>query len=283
MLRLINLTKKYPDFTLNCSLEVHPGTITGFIGANGAGKSTTFKTLLGLVSKDGGEIELFGNKRDAVTAEDKRRIGTVLAEEGFSGELTIRDAARVLAAFYPAFDADLFRKKAKELSLPEGKKFKDYSTGMRAKVRVLSAICHKAELLILDEPTAGLDVMARDQILNLLREYIEEDENRAILISSHISGDLEQLCDDFYMIDGGQIICHEETDRLLSDYAVVKVSETDYGSLDKSYILRKKRESFGWCLLTNQKQFYAENYPGMIIERITLDEFIMLMLKGEKL
>lgn len=281
MLKLTNLTKKYPDFTLDCTMEVQPGMITGFIGANGAGKSTTFKAALGLISHDGGEIELFGEKKNAPTVADKQRIGAVLAESCFSGEMTVKDAGRVLAAFCPAFDAGLFRKKAAELSLPAGKKIREFSTGMKAKLRVLGAICHKAELLVLDEPTAGLDVLARDQILDLLREYIAEDENRAILISSHISGDLEQLCDDFYMIDGGKILCHEETDRLLSDYAVLKVSDRDYESLDREYILRRKKESFGWSLLTDQKQFYAENCPGMVVERITMDEFIMMMLKGE--
>ena len=160
MLKLTNLTKKYQDFTLNCSLEVQPGTITGFIGANGAGKSTTFKAILGLISYDGGEIELFGNKREAPTVEDKQRIGAVLAESCFSGELNVNDVARILAAFYPAFDRKLFTDKARELSLPMDKRIKEFSTGMKAKLRVLSAICHKAELLILDEPTAGLDVLA---------------------------------------------------------------------------------------------------------------------------
>ena len=283
MLKLTNLTKKYQDFTLNCSLEVQPGTITGFIGANGAGKSTTFKAILGLISYDGGEIELLGNKREAPKVEDKQRIGAVLAESCFSGELNVNDVARILAAFYPAFDRKLFTDKARELSLPMDKRIKEFSTGMKAKLRVLSAICHKAELLILDEPTAGLDVLARDQILDLLREDVEEDENRSILISSHISGDLEQLCDDFYMIDNGQIICHEETDRLLSDYAVLKVSDKDYETLDKSYVLRRRKEGFGWSLLTDQKRYYAENGPGMVVERITMDEYIMMMLKGETL
>ena len=283
MLKLTNLTKKYQDFTLNCSLEVRPGNITGFIGANGAGKSTTFKAIMGLISNDGGEMELFGNNRQAPTVEDKKRIGAVLAESCFSGELTVKDISRVLTAFYPSFDKKLFLEKARELSLPENKKIKEFSTGMKAKIRVLSSICHQAELLILDEPTAGLDVVARDQILDLLREYVAEDENRSILISSHISGDLEQLCDDFYMIDNGQIICHEETDRLLSDYAVLKVSDKDLETLDKSYILRRRKEGFGWSLLTDQKRYYAENCPGMVVERITMDEYIMMMLKGETL
>ena len=282
MLKLTNLQKNYGDFHLDCTMEVRPGAITGFIGANGAGKSTTVKAVLGLIRPDGGRIELFGRQLDAPSPADKRRMGVALAESGFSGELTVRDVEKVLAAFYPGFDPAFYRAKAEALGLPMNKKIKEFSTGMKAKLKVLAAISHGAELLLLDEPTAGLDVLARDQLLELLREYVEADERRAILISSHISGDLEQLCDDFYMIDNGQIICHEETDRLLSDYAVLKVSDQDYETLDKSYILRRKKEGFGWSLLTDQKRYYSENCPGMVVERITMDEYIMMMLKGEQ-
>ena len=283
MLKLTGLTKHYHDFTLNCTMEVRPGMITGLIGANGAGKTTTFKAVLGLISNDGGQIEIFGNARRSMTVEDRQKTGIVLAESGFSGELTVKDVSKVLAAFYPAFDAHLFLEKVRAFSLPENQKIKDFSTGMKATLKVLSAVCHQAELLILDEPTAGLDVLARDRILNMLRAYMENDENRAILISSHISGDLEQLCDDFYLIDHGRILCHEDTDRLLDDYAVLKVSGKDYDSLDKSYLLRRQKESYGWRLLTDQKRYYAENHPGIVIERITMDEYILLMLKGESL
>ena len=283
MLKLTNLQKNYNGFHLNCTMEVLPGRITGFIGPNGAGKSTTVKAALGLIRPDGGQIELFGQPADAASPADRRRMGVALAESGFSGELTVRNVGKILQAFYPGFDPEFYRTKAEALSLPADKKIKEFSTGMKAKLKVLAAISHGAELLILDEPTAGLDVLARDQILELLREYVELDERRSILISSHISGDLEQLCDDFYMIDGGQILFHEETDRLLSDYAVLKVGPKEYEGLDLQYILRRRPESFGWSLLTDQKRFYAENYPGMVIERITLDEFIMMMLKGEAL
>ncbi len=283
MLKLTNLKKNYEDFSLDCSLQVLPGMITGLIGANGAGKSTAFRTILGLAKRDGGEIELFGSPRTSLTASDRSRMGVALAESGFSGELTVNDVGRVLAALYPGFDGGFYGRKADALGLPREKKLKEFSTGMRAKMKVLCAVSHRAELLLLDEPTAGLDVVARDLILDLLREYIEEDENRAILISSHISGDLEQLCDDFYMIDGGRVVCHEDTDRLQSDYAVLKVSPQDYAALDMSYITRRRKESFGWSLLTDQKRYYAENCPHLVIERITLDEFILMMLKGEKL
>lgn len=142
-------------------------------------------------------------------------------------------------------------------------------------------MAHDAELLILDEPTAGLDVVAREELLGLLREYMET-EGRSILISSHISGDLEGFCDDIYMIDKGKIILHEDTDVLLSDYAVLKMTDEQYHVLDKGYILRHKKEDFGYSCLTDQKQFYQENYPELAVERGSIDELIMMMIRGEK-
>ena len=133
---------------------------------------------------------------------------------------------------------------------------------------------------ILDEPTAGLDVVARDELLDLLREFMEKDENRAILISSHISGDLESLCDDVYMIHEGKIILHEDTDVLLSDYAVLKMDERQYDMLDKQYILRSRKESFGYSCLTNQRQYYQDNYPKLAVIKGTIDEVITMMIRG---
>lgn len=283
MLELRNLQKNYPDFHLDCSLQVAPGQITALIGPNGAGKSTAFKAVLGLIRPDGGTLRLFGREIAAPTAKDRARMGVVMAESGPSGELTVADFGKMLAAFYPDFRADWYREKAAALELPWDKPIKTFSTGMKAKTKVLGAVSHGAELLILDEPMAGLDVLARDQILELLREYVETRDGASILISSHISSDLEQLCDDFYMIAGGRVLCHEDTDRLLSDYAILKVDPTQYAAIDPQYVLRRRSEAFGWSLLTDQKRYYAENAPGVVIERITMDEFIMMMLKGETL
>lgn len=132
----------------------------------------------------------------------------------------------------------------------------------------------------IDEPTAGLDVIARDELLEMLRDFIEKDEERSILISSHISSDLETLCDDLYMIHQGKVIMHEDTDVLLSDYALLKVDEEEYSKLDRQYILRTKKESYGYSCLTNQKQYYAENYPQMAIEKGNIDEVITMMIRG---
>lgn len=283
MIKITNLKKHYQNFSLACSLEVRAGCISGLIGQNGAGKSTTFKAILGLISIDGGDVTVLGKDSSHLSAKDKEKIGVVLSDSGFSGYLRIKDLVLILQKLYSKFDKDFFLKQVARFQLPLDKKIKDFSTGMKAKLKVLIAVSHDAKLLILDEPTSGLDVIARDELLEMLREYMEKEEDRAILISSHISSDLETLCDDLYMIDDGKIILHEDTDVLLSDYGVLKLREEQYKEMDKQYILRIKKESFGYRCLTDQKQFYVENYPQVVVERGTIDEVIMMMSRGKSI
>ena len=281
MLRLENVKKHYGEFSLECSLEVQAGCVNGLIGKNGAGKSTTFKAILGLIYPDGGKIEVFGKPVEKLSISDREQIGVVLSDSGFSGYLTIKDLISMLRNMYGNFREEEFLRKCKKFRLPLDKKIKEFSTGMKRKLQVLAAISHEAKLLILDEPTAGLDVIARDELLDLLREYMEQDE-RAILISSHISSDLEGLCDDVYMIDDGKIVMHTETDILLSDYGLLKVTDDQYQKLEKEYIIRHKKEEYGYSCLTDQKQFYMENYPGLAIEKGNIDEVMTMMIRGEK-
>lgn len=282
MIKVENLRKCYGQFRLECSLEVQPGMITGLIGQNGVGKSTTFKSILGLISTDGGKIQVLGKDIQELTTKDKQKIGVALSESGFSGYLTVKGIISILENLYDEFDKENFIKLCQHFRLPLDKKVTEFSTGMKAKLKVLVAMSHNASLLILDEPTAGLDVGVREELLDMLRAYMEQDENRSILISSHISSDLEGLCDDIYMIHEGKIVLHEETDVLLSEYAVLKVDEKQYESMDKQYILRKKKESFGYSCLTNQRQFYQENYPKVVMEKGTIDDLILMMIRGEK-
>lgn len=282
LLSLKNLQKSYPGFSLDVNMEIEEGQITGLIGANGAGKSTTFKAILGLIYPDSGEIRIFDKKLEEITAREKAQIGAALSDSGFSGCLRVKQIAHVLENTYEKFDRAAFEKRCQEFSIPMDKKLKEFSTGMRAKLKVLVATSFSAKLLILDEPTAGLDVVARDSILELLREYMET-EGRSILISSHISSDLENLCDDIYMIDKGRIVLHENTDVLLDEYGLIKADEKQYEVLDKEHILRVKKEHYGYSCLTDEKAFYMENYPGLAIERGSVDEVITMMIKGEAL
>lgn len=283
MLKTEHLKKNYKNFSLDCSLEIKSGYVTGLIGQNGSGKSTTFKAILGLISPDSGTISIFGKDIKDFTVKDKQKLGVVLADAGFNGYLTIGDIIPVLDNLYDSFDKAFFTEQLQKFNLPKDKKITTFSTGMKAKLKVLVAISHNAKLLILDEPTAGLDVIARDEILEMLRDFMEQDDERSILISSHISSDLETLCDDIYMIDDGKIIMHEDTDVLLSDYAMIKVDEEQYEELDKQYILRVKKENFGYSCLTNQKQYYIENYPKIAIEKGSIDEVITMTIRGNKI
>ena len=283
MLKIEHLRKNYKNFSLDCSLEIMPGRITGLIGQNGAGKSTTFKAALGLISADSGTVTILGKNIQDFHAKDKQDLGVALSGSCFSGYLTIHDIIPILKNLYKNFDKHFFEEQIQRFQLPCNKKIKEFSTGMKAKLKVLIAISHNAKLLILDEPTAGLDVIARDELLELLREFMEKNAERSILISSHISSDLETLCDDLYMIHEGKIILHEDTDVLLSDYALLKVTPTQYDSLDKQYLLRSKKESYGYRCLTNQKQYYRDNYPQITIEKGSIDEVITMMIRGVEL
>lgn len=282
LLQLENVQKQYHDFHLNCSLQVEEGCITGIIGANGAGKSTTFKAVLGLIKTEGGTIRILGKDSREITIADKQQIGVVLAENTFNDTLTIEDIIPVMAAMYPAFRKDKFIDKCKQYDLPFKKQFKDFSTGMKAKFKLLFAMSYGARLLILDEPTAGLDAVVRNDLLDEMRKYMQQD-GRAILISSHISSDLEGLCDDLYFIQNGKVLFHEDTDVILSDYAVLKVNEEQRRLIDKNYIIYEMKESFGYKLLTKEKQFYLDNYPGIVAEKGNIDEIMLIITKGEKL
>ena len=282
MLNIDHVVKSYGDFRLDVTMEVKPGCITGLIGRNGAGKSTTFKAALDLVRPESGSVQVFGTDAGRLAAKEKEELGVVLSDSGFSEYLTIRDIDRILKAMYSKYDSEYFQGQCARLGLPEDKKVKEFSTGMKAKLKVLVALSHSAKLLILDEPTVGLDVAMREELLDLLRSYMEAEEERAILISSHIATDLEGLCDDIYMIHDGSIVLHEETDVLLSSYAVLKMDEKQYEQLDKKYILQTKQEAFGVSCLTNQKQFYVENYPMLVVEQGGIDDLILFMIGGEK-
>ena len=282
MLEIKEVKKSYGEFQLDCSLNVEKGRITGLVGENGAGKSTLFKAILGLISYDGGEIKIMGKTPEELNEKEKEELGVVLAEAGFSGYLKGKDVEAVLARLYPRFEAEKFHQMCERYQIPLDKFIKEYSTGMKAKLNLIIALTHQAEFLMLDEPTAGLDVGAREAMLDVLREYMEEEPERSILISSHISSDLEHLCDDIYVIHQGKIVLHEEMDTILEKYAVLKVSEAQYQEVDKRYILKEKKESFGISCLTNEKQYYVENYPEIVVESGSLDQVILMLTGGER-
>lgn len=280
MIKMQNVRKKYGDFEFDMSMEIPEGRITGLVGKNGAGKSTAIKLMLGLTKPDSGNISVLGSDGKELTPAVKQKIGVSLAESGFSSQLSIEDMKHILSKMYREFDKQLFTKQCEKMKLPEKKKMKDFSTGMKAKLKVLTALTHNADLLILDEPTAGLDIEARNEILDLLREYVTYNEKSSILITSHIATDLESLCDDIYLIHDGKMIIHEDTDVILEQYGVLKVSEEQYGKLDQRAILKSRKESYGYACFTSDRKFYQENYPGIVVEKGGIDELILMMTGG---
>ena len=279
MVKLDQVKKQYNDFRLNCSIEIPKGQITGVIGRNGAGKTTMFKAILGLIKIDGGSVKLFGKDVSELTAQEKQRIGAVLADSGFCGYLSIKDYVPMLAAMYSDFSKEKFVSECERMELPMKKKIKDFSSGMKRKLQILTALSHNADLLVLDEPTVGLDVLVRDEILELLQDYMKTEE-RSIIISSHISSDLEGICDDIYMIDKGNIVMHEDTDVILGNYGLLKVTPGQFEKLDKTYLINSFEADFGYNCITNQKQFYLENYPDIVIENGSLD--LMMRMYTQK-
>ena len=283
MVKIDKLIKRYGDFTLDISMEIPKGKVTGLVGRNGAGKTTTIKAMLGLIKADGGTVTVMGKNAAELTAEDRKRTGAALSESGFSGLLRVKDVADVLSAMYDGTDRESFLALCRRFGLPEDKPIKEFSTGMKAKLRVLTALSHRSDLLVMDEPTAGLDIEARNEILDMLRDYLTENEDCSILISSHISSDLENLCDDIYLIHNGKVILHEDTDRLLDSYGVIRVDEEAYGTLDKDHILAVRKENFGYSCFADDRRYYEENFPGIVVQKGSIDDLILIMAGGELL
>ena len=232
MVKIEKLVKAYGDFRLDLSMEIKDGTVTGIVGKNGAGKSTVIRAILGLIRPDSGQITINGKELSRLSEAEKARFGAALSDSGFSSYLRVEDIVCILRKMYPAFDERFFRSQCTSLRLPFDRKIKELSAGMRAKLRVLVAISHRADLLILDEPTAGLDAEARNDILDLLRQVMIDNDRCSILLTSHISSDLEGLCDEIYLLHDGKIVLHEDTAILPRNYAVLKVREEHYETID---------------------------------------------------
>ncbi len=282
MVTLNNCRKHYKNFDLNITMQIPAGTVTGLIGRNGAGKSTTIKAILGLVRPDEGEVRVLDKNPRRFTPRDKEAVGAVIGGNLLGEGVTTETVIAIFRKMYRDFDETYFREKCEAMGLPLKKPFSEFSNGMKARLRILLAISHKAKLLVLDEPTAGMDVIARNEVLDLLREYLAQDSERSVLISSHISSDLEGFCDDVYLIDRGEIVLHEDTDTILGQYGVLKLSENEFREVGQQYIVAYKKEAFGYACLTKEKQYFIDNYPGIVVENGSLDSTLILMLGGKQ-
>ena len=244
-LQIRNLSKTYSDFKLDrINLELPSGYIMGLIGENGAGKSTLIRAMLDIIKSDEGEVRFWGRTFDPADSSFKEHIGLVLDDNKFPVEATAADMQKILSMCYRTWDSNRFAELLARFRLPENKKIKDFSKGMKMKISIGAALAHDSRLLVLDEATSGLDPVAREEILDVFREFIQ-DEGHSILISSHILSDLEKICDYITFIHGGRLIFCESKEELTDKYAIVRCSRENFEAIDESAVVSCKMNEFG--------------------------------------
>lgn len=281
ILELKNVTKRYPGFSLEgVSFSLEPGYIMGFIGPNGAGKTTTIKLIMNLIRLEAGEIKVFGLDSRRHEQEIKQRIGFVYDEGNFYDHLTISEMTRVIAPFYKQWDWETYHRFTEQFALPARKKFGDFSRGMKMKYALAVALSHRAELLIMDEPTSGLDPVVRAEFLDVLREVIQ-DENCSVLLSSHITSDLDQIADYVTLIGGGRIIFSKSKEELLEEYVLVKGERTLLESGLREHAIGIKESQFGLeALVKNSDELLRMARGRAVLERPNLEEIMLYFLRG---
>ncbi|MDO4963193.1 MAG: ABC transporter ATP-binding protein [bacterium] len=281
ILTIKNLNKKYDNFELkNINIEVKGGVIVGFIGENGAGKTTTIKSILNLINIDQGEIRIFDKDYKKYEKLIKEDIGVILDNSFMPESLSPIDINSIMKNMYKRWDEKLFFNYLDRFKLPKDKAIKDYSSGMLMKLKIITSISSKPKLLILDEPTNGLDPIARSEILDLFQEFVLDDSH-SIFVSSHITKDLEQVADYIIFISNGEIILNSSKDSLLDNYALVKCSSSDFDLIDKKDIIKYKKNKYEYQVLINDKNNFLKKYNIKTIDKITLDDIMLLYIKGE--
>ena len=277
-----NVSKKYDGFLLdNISFEVPEGAVVGLIGENGAGKTTTIKSILNIINFDG-TVKIFGNDMKKYEKEIKQKIGAVLDDSFLSTYLTPKYINLVMKDFYNDWNEDKYYELLKQFDLPKDKLIKDFSSGMQMKLKIVAAISHSPKLLILDEPTSGLDPVVRSEILDIFRKYIEEDETRSILLSTHITTDLEHVSDYIVFIDKGKMILNVPTGELLEDYGVVKCSQDEFSKINKEDYVSYKKGKYQYEVLVKDKNSFKRKYNITSIDKPSIDDIMLFYVKGER-
>lgn len=267
-----NLRKEYKDFKIDdLNLELPEGCIMGLVGENGAGKSTTMKLILNTISRDGGDIKVLGKdncEKDFISV--KNLIGVVPDEASFPEVLNAKQVNSVMKHTYKNWDEDAYFRYLERFSLAQGKAFKEYSRGMKMKLSIAVALSHNARLLVLDEPTSGLDPVVRDEILDILNDYTR-DEKKSVLISSHITGDLEKICDYIAFMRKGKILLLDEKDRLLEEYGIIHVSKEEFGKLPADAVCGTKETAYGINALVLRRRVPVRT------DRATIEDIFLYM------
>ena len=281
-IKVKNLNKKYEGFELkNISFEIPEGSIVGLIGENGEGKTTTIKSILNIIKSEG-EIQVFGKDIKQNEKEIKSKLGVVLDDSFLSEYLTPKKINLIMKNFYNTWDKELFENYIKLFKLPENKMIKDFSSGMKMKLKIATAISHKPQILILDEPTSGLDPIVRNEILDIFRQFIAEDEKRSILISTHITTDLEHISDYIMFIKNGEITLNLPTSEILENYGIVKCDEKDFSKISKEDYDYYKKEKYQYEVLVSNKNTIKNKYGISTIDKASIEDIMLFYIKGEK-
>ena len=281
-LEVHSLNKSFDRFALkDVSFTLPRGAVMGFIGENGAGKTTTIKAVLGLIRKDSGDISVLGGSIE--DASIRAKIGVVFDDLHLHKTLRIRQAAKIFPHLYEDWDADLFKEYLNRFNLDAEKKIKDLSRGMRMKLSIAVALTHHPELLILDEPTAGLDPVVRDEVLEIFQDFMQ-DENHAILFSSHITSDIDKIADYLTFIHDGEILFSVTTDELLGEAGILKCSAEEADALDaeREGLLRIRKNQFGCEVLIRNKEQFRMRHPEAVIDSVTTEALMLFYARGEK-
>lgn len=274
-LEIRNLTKAYPGFTLdNLNLTLPSGCIMGLIGENGAGKSTTIKLILDMIHKDSGSITILGKDNTDGIELTKEDIGVVMDEVGIPECLTVKQVGNVMKNTFRNWDDAEYARLVQKLALPDKKQFKEFSRGMKMKLGIAIALSHDAKLLILDEATAGLDPVVRDEVVEMFSDFTR-DENHSILISSHIVSDLEKLCDYIAFIHKGKLLLCEEKDQLLAEYGLIHCTSEEIQNLPATAIKYKKENPYGIEAMVQRGAVPA----GVNVSPISIEELFVFMVK----
>ena len=274
------LTKTYQDFVLDhVSLTVPSGSIVGLIGENGAGKSTTINVALGLIQKEDGVVSILDSEE--LDGDVKEQIGVVFDGSNYPEILSPRKLNRVMKNIYRTWDEQAYLRLLKQFSLPADKKIKQFSKGMKMKLAISVAFSHHSRLLVLDEATSGLDPVVRDDILDMLLGFVQ-DEGHSILVSSHITSDLEKIADYIVFIHEGKVVFEKPKDELAEQYGIIKCGAAQFDALDKSDIISYRKMDYKWQILVSDRERMQKKYPKALVVPATIDEIMLLYVKGEK-
>ncbi len=284
ILELQQICKTFPksDFILDkLSFSLPYGAILGFVGENGAGKTTTIGCILNTVRKDSGIVKLFGKEMRDIDTDIREKIGVVYDGDNFPGFWTAKQLSQVMEGIYTQWDNALFQKYLEDFHLPVKQKIKHYSRGMTMKLAIAVALSHHPQLLILDEATSGLDPIMRDEMLDVFLEFVQE-ESHSILLSSHITSDLEKVADYITFIHNGKLIMTASKNDLVYNYAVMRCKESQFLALDPGDIIAYRKRDFQIDVLVNNGKEAQRKYKGSVVDHVSVDEIMLLLVKGER-